>query len=371
MVKAAESFTFQSGVTVANRTLMAPMTTKMSFYNGVVTQDECGYYHQRAGEVGAIVTGAANVQADGKCWEGELSVESDALIPSLSQLASAIHVGQTKAILQIFHGGRRTTKAILRGTQPVSASAVAAVIPGSEVPRPLTAAEILTTIQNFKEATRRAILAGFDGVEIHGANTYLLQQFFSPHSNRREDEWGGSLANRFRFIEAVVDGVLATVQALKPQNFLVGYRFSPEELETPGISFADTLFLVDHLADKKLDYLHVSLNDYQKVSQSEAYQERTILSYLHEKIAGRLPLIGVGNIWSSQDVAEVLTDAEFAAIGTGLLFDPHFVRKVLTQNDEAIATTLQEGNRDILRISDGAWGFLTGRSAEKLELLQK
>lgn len=369
MVNVKEAYTFKSGVTVANRTFMAPMTTKMSFYNGVITEDECGYYHQRAGEVGAIITGAANVQPNGKCWEGELSVENDHMIKGLSQLASAIHVGHTKAILQIFHGGRRTTKAILRGVQPVSASAVAAEIPGSEVPRALEENEILEIIENFKNATKRAIEAGFDGVEIHGANTYLLQQFFSPHSNRRNDQWGGSLENRFRFIEAIVDGVLSTVKEMKAKNFLVGYRFSPEEIETPGIRLADTLFLVDRLADKNLDYLHVSINDYKKVSQETIYQDKKILTYLHEKIAGRLPLIGVGNVWNSRDVTEVLKDAEFVAIGTGLLFDPHFVGKMLAGKDQQIATTLPEINRDILKISDGAWGFLQARSRDKLELL--
>lgn len=364
-----EPYTFNCGLTVANRTFMAPMTTKMSFYNGVVTKDECDYYHQRAGEVGAIITGAANVQANGKCWEGELSVESDHMIKGLSQLASAIHVGPTKAILQIFHGGRRTTKAILRGEQPVSASAIAAEIPGSEVPRALEEEEILEIIENFKQATKRAIEAGFDGVEIHGANTYLLQQFFSPHSNRREDIWGGSLEKRFRFIEAIVDEVIDTVKEMDAKNFLVGYRFSPEEIETPGIRLADTLFLVDRLADKELDYLHVSLTDYKKVSQETIYQNQSILAYLHEKIAGRLPLIGVGNIWNSQDVAEVLQEAEFAAFGTGLLFDPHIVGKILAGKDQLVTTRLAEINRDLLKISDGTWGFLTARSKDKLDFL--
>ena len=94
--------TFKRGLELKNRIMMAPMTTKMSFYDGVVTSDEINYYALRSGEIGAVITGAANVQNDGKGWEGELSVASDAFIPGLSKLAAAIKKNGTKAILQIF-----------------------------------------------------------------------------------------------------------------------------------------------------------------------------------------------------------------------------------------------------------------------------
>ncbi len=367
----AKEFTFKRGLVLKNKMVMAPMTTKMSYFNGKVTPSEVAYYHQRAGEVGMIITGAANVQQNGKCWEGELSVESQEMIPSLNQLASGIKVNGTKAILQIFHGGRRTTKAILRGEQPVSASDIPAEIPGSEVPRSLTTAEVYEVIENFKKATLRAIAAGFDGVEIHGANTYLLQQFFSPHSNRRKDEFGGSLEKRFHFIDLLVDGVIETVEKSGKQNFIVGYRFSPEEYETPGISFEDTLYLVDRLAAKNLDYLHVSLNRYDLKSRSEDYQEKTMLAYLHEKINSRLPLIGVGNIWSEKDVTNCLLDSELVAIGTGLLFDPHFVGKILNKQDQYIRKNLLEIEREDLRIADGTFGFICNRKKDQVIFLPR
>lgn len=159
--------TFKRGLELKNRIMMAPMTTKMSFYDGVVTTDEINYYALRSGEIGAVITGAANVQNDGKGWEGELSVASDAFIPGLSKLAAAIKKNGTKAILQIFHGGRMTDSSVLRGVQPVAPSAVAAERPNAETPRALADDEILDLIENFKAATRRAIEAGFDGVELH------------------------------------------------------------------------------------------------------------------------------------------------------------------------------------------------------------
>ena len=122
----------------------------------------------------------------------------------------------------------------------------------------MTESEIQEIIRAFGESTRRAIEAGYDGIEIHGANGYLVQQFFSPHSNRRDDQWGGSVENRMKFPLAIVDEVQRVVAEHAKGPFIVGYRFSPEEPETPGITMADTLDLVDALADKNLDYLHVS-----------------------------------------------------------------------------------------------------------------
>lgn len=182
-------FSFANGLTVKNRIVMSPMTTMTSFYNGMVTSDEIAYYAKRAGGPGMIISGVANVSDSGKGFEGELSVASDEMIPGLAKIASALHQNGTRAILQIFHAGRKSNSEILRGNKPVSASAIAASYPaGSETPRALTGSEIEQIIADFGQATRRAVQAGFDGVELHGANTYLLQQFFSLNSNQRTDQ---------------------------------------------------------------------------------------------------------------------------------------------------------------------------------------
>lgn len=128
------------------------------------------------------------------------------------------------------------------GEQPISASPIAALRPDAVPPREMTHAQINQMIEDFGEATRRAIEAGFDGIEIHGANTYLLQQFFSPHSNRREDTWGGSREKRTRFPIEVLTKVQHVVAENEASHFIIGYRFSPEEIEEPGIRFEDTMF---------------------------------------------------------------------------------------------------------------------------------
>lgn len=328
--------TFRSGVTLANRLVMSPMTTQQSFYNGTVTRDEIQYYADRAQGLGAIITGAANVQAGGKGWPGELSIADDQMLPELSALAKAIQAHGTKAFVQIFHAGRMTNRATLSGEQPVSASAVAAVRPGAETPRAMTVEEIHATIQAFGDATRRAIQAGFDGVELHGANTYLIQQFFSPHSNRRDDDYGGTRQKRYRFIAELLQSVFAAVDQYATRPFVVGYRFSPEEFETPGIRFDDTLWLLDQLRASRLDYLHVSLDHYDRVPRDSAHHDRSILASVHAALQGQVPLIGVGGVRDRTDVTNVLNDAELVAVGQQLLYDPTWAVKLANGADDAL-----------------------------------
>ena len=122
--------------------------------------------------------------------------------------------------------------------------------------------EVIQLIQAFGEATRRAIEAGFDGVELHGASGYIIQQFFSPHSNTRTDRWGGNLEKRLAFPLAVIEEVKRVIAEHAKQPFIIGYRLSPEEPETPGITMAETFALLDALADAELDYIHMALNDF-------------------------------------------------------------------------------------------------------------
>src|SRR5690625_130302 len=214
-------FTLPSGVTIDNRILMAPMTTNSSYENGMVTTDEINSYKRPSAGLGAVITSCAQVREDGK-FAGSFSAASDNRIESLNKLATAIKSTGAKAILQIFHVGRMGSKRTLRGLQPVSASAIPALREGAEIPRELPADEVYELVEAFGEATRRAIQAGFDGVEIHGANTYLIQQFFSPHSNRRKDHWGGTLEKRMNFPLAVVESVQAAIKNYAETPFILG-----------------------------------------------------------------------------------------------------------------------------------------------------
>ncbi|MFC6465324.1 NADH-dependent flavin oxidoreductase [Marinilactibacillus sp. GCM10026970] len=362
-----DSVQLKRGVTLKNRAIMAPMTNMMSFFDGTITDNELAYYALRSGELGAVITAAANVQAIGKGWEGELGVHDDQHIPGLAKLASSIKKSGTKAILQIFHGGRMSPSSALRGEQPVSASAIKAERPDAVEPRSLSDEEVVQVIEDFKAAAVRAIRAGFDGIEIHGANTYLIQQFFSPHSNRRDDKWGGSLEKRFHFVDRLVDEIIETVDNETKDPFIVGYRFSPEEYENPGIRIEDTLYLIDHLADKKLDYLHISLGDFKQFSKFDEVREKTILQQMHDKIAGRVPLISVGDIRNSADAKDALEHSEFVALGRVLLSDPHWASKALSGRDEQIRINVTEEEREELKLNSGVWLFMKAMMSDRIK----
>ncbi|MGM0124821.1 hypothetical protein IGI37_002215 [Enterococcus sp. AZ194] len=353
------NYKFKNGLEIKNRIVMSPMTTMSSFYNGMVTSEEVDYYALRAGGPGIIVTGVANVSDNGKGFEGELSVANDRMLPGLTNLATAIKKEDTKAVLQIFHAGRKSNSKVLRGEQPVSASALAAPYPpNSEVPRALTHEEILQIIEDLGQATKRAIDAGFDGVELHGANTYLLQQFYSENSNQREDEWGGTRENRLKFPLAVIAKVNETIQKYATQPFILGYRLSPEEIETPGIRLEDSLYFVDQIKGK-VDYIHLSMGSYQRTSLNDKANTNTLLSQFAQQTKGVVPLIGIGSVEQPEEAEAVMNDgADFVAIGRELIREPKWVQKVAANLPTSIRTTLNPFDMEELAIPGAMQEYL-------------
>lgn len=355
-----EPFTFLNGIKLDNRIVMAPMTNFSSDPDGTVSDQEVEYYVRRSKGVGMVITACTYVTANGKGFPGQFAGNSDDMIPSLRRLATAIKETGAKAVLQIFHGGRLCPPELVPNGDVVSASAVpaerGAAPAGQPVPRELSDAEIESIIRDFGETTRRAIESGFDGVEIHGANGYLIQQFFSPHSNRREDRWGGSLEKRLAFPLAVVDEVKRIVQTYAKDPFIVGYRFSPEEPETPGITMADTLKLVDALADKHLDYLHVSLTDFWSTPRRGVEDKRPRIELIKEQAGDRVPVIGVGSIYTANDALKALqTGIPLIALGRGLIIEPDWVEKVKQGRESEIATKLNKNDQKRLMIPDPLW----------------
>ena len=354
-------FTFRSGIDIPNRIVMAPMTTWSSQDDGIIHADEIAYLRRRAAGPGMVVTAACYVQRMGKAFSGQWGCDDDDKLPSLRLAAETIQSQGARAVLQLHHGGRMCPAVLLPG-QPVSASSEPAERPGADLPRPMTGDEILETVDAFAAATRRAIEAGYDGVEIHGANTYLLQQFFSPHSNRRTDDWGGTLEKRMRFPLAVTDAVLsAAAEAGRP--FAVGYRVSPEEVEEPGITIDDTLAFVEALASRPLDYLHVSVRSYLAGSMRDEHDLERPPSRILAQVDGRVPVIGVGLVYNPEDAEFILEDGCSAvALGRILLMDPEWVQKVRDGRGRELKATLpRNGGAASLALPEPLYNVLLGR----------
>lgn len=351
-----ESFNIGKGVQLKNRLVMAPMTNFSSNADGTVTDAEVEYYERRSNGVGMVITACTYVTVNGKGFHGEFGGDRDEMIPSLRRLASAIKAKGAKAILQIFHGGREVPPELVPNGDVVSASDIPSEGEGKPVPRALTDVEIESIIRDFGEATRRAIEAGYDGVEIHGANGYLIQQFFSPHSNRREDRWGGTLEKRLTFPLAVVDEVKKVVAAHAKEAFLVGYRFSPEEPETPGITMAETLELIDVLAEKDLDYLHVSLMDFWSTPKRGVEDTRSRMEIIQEKAGNRVPVIGVGSIHTADEALNALqSGTPLIALGREIIIDPDWVEKVEEGKESEIVTKLDKSAQQELVVPNPLW----------------
>ncbi|CAM3202097.1 NADH-dependent flavin oxidoreductase [Leuconostoc rapi] len=347
-----EKYTFKNkAMTLRNHVIMAPTTLRSSLEDGTVTDNELHYYQLRAQGPAMIITEAAYINEIGRGWEGGISVADDDKIPGLRRLASAIQSGGAKAILQIFAAGRQTTNAILRGETPVSASNQPYTNGDFDVPRALTHDEIVQTIEDFANATKRAILAGFDGVELHGANLYLMQQFFSADSNRRDDIWGGTTEKRQRFGLTVTAKVAQTIEKFADRPFLLGYRQSPEEPMVPGITLAESLEFAQRVTSLPIDYLHLSLKDSFQVPFKNTQDTKRVIDYYRETLPEGYPLMVAGLLKKPEQVEELMdAGVTFAALGRELIVEPNWVQKVANNDERAIRYAISPSDFDLLGV---------------------
>lgn len=323
-----------NGIKLRNRLVMAPMTTWSGNEDGTLSDDELKYYKSRSKGVGMVITATTYTVEHGKGFAGQFFAGDDSMNDSLSALSSVIKAGGAKAILQVFHAGRKSKPKDMPDGVTRSASAVAGNRESDNIPKAMDEKEIKDFIDSFYDVTIRAFKTGFDGIEIHGANTYLLQQFFSPHANKRSDQWGGRLENRVKLPLAIIEACEKARESMTDE-FIIGYRFSPEENHTPGITLEDTKFLIDELCRTNLDYLHISLGEYNQ--ESIRGEHVHVLKELIKTVNHRKPFIGVGSVFKQQDAEAVISlGTDLVAIGRQMIIDPNTVEK-WQKGEEAFA----------------------------------
>ena len=349
-----QPLTLNNGVTVKNRLVVAPMTHFGSQADGLISDQERTFLSNRAGDMGMFITAATLVQKDGKAFNGQPEATGEHCLDSLKETAQILQQQGAKAILQIHHGGSKAIDELLDGLDKISASANEA-----EHAREATAEEVEALIASYAQAADLALRAGFDGVEIHGANGYLIQQFYSAQSNRRNDQWGGSLENRMRFPLAVIDAVVAVREKHQRNDFIIGYRFSPEEPGDDGLTMTETGALIDALVQKPLQYLHVSLWEFDKKIRRGGDTAQTRMQFIHERINGKLPLIGVGNLFTADQILAAYETgwAEFIALGKTVMINPHIATQIREGREDEIETQLDPTRADHYGLPDTLWGF--------------
>lgn len=326
-----EPFDLMPGITLRNRIVMAPMTTWSANSDATVSDEEDAYYRRRVGGVGVVITGCSHVTPSGIGFTDEFASYDDCFIPSLARLAAAAKSGGAPAILQIFHAGNKALPSLVPDEDVVSASdgfiEESTFVSGGAPVRALTGDEIRSIIAAFGDATSRAIQAGFDGVELHGAHGFLIQNFLSLQVNRRTDEWGGGLEHRMRFPLAVVAEVQRVIAAKADRPFALGYRISPEEGGDGGLRTEESFVLVDRLADAGVDYIHASLGNLLADLPIGTSQGPTMVAQLLARIAGRLPLIAAGQVRTPAQAVEARElGLPLVAIGQALVMNPDWVR---------------------------------------------
>ena len=348
-----QPFTLNNGVTVKNRLAVAPMTHFGSHADGLISDQERTFLGNRAGDIGLFISAATLVQEGGKAFRGQPEATGENCLDSLKETAQIIQKQGAKAILQIHHGGSQAMVELNRRDK-ISASASE-----KDGAREASAAEVEELIASFAQAADLALRAGFDGVEIHGANGYLIQQFYSAQSNRRSDQWGGSLKNRMRFPLAVVDAVAAVREKHQRNDFIIGYRFSPEEAGEDGLTMAETGALIDALVQKPLQYLHVSLWEFDKKIRRGGNTAQTRMQFIHDRINGKLPLIGVGNLFTADQILAAFETswAEFIALGKTVMINPHIATQIREGRESEIETQLDPARADHYGFPDILWEF--------------
>ncbi|HEY0188733.1 MAG TPA: hypothetical protein VGC67_14675 [Cellulomonas sp.] len=331
MTVLVESVQLRNGAVLDDRIVMAPMVTFSGNEDGTITDEQLAYYAERSQVGSMIIAETMYIDEPGLAFKGELGICRDAHMPGLTRLTETIKQHGAKAIAQLHHGGREAGVYFDRGGVPVVPSQMD--LPFLDYPvRELSHDEIGEIVRKYGAATRRAIDAGFDGVEIHGANHYLIQQFFSAYSNRRTDEYGGSRDNRMRFALEVAQEVFAVVAQHAPAGFIVGIRISQEEVHgsTVGFDHADNVALIERLNDYAFDYLHISaMGDAVAGYLATPHGLDVTFGELYRQaLAPETRLVLCGSILTPADAEHAVRIGDLAAIAREALMEPRFALKL-------------------------------------------
>ena len=324
---------FQEGrigrMTLRNRFVQAPIFTQFATTWGEVDDRLIEYHRARArGGVGLIILENTCVDWEvGRSAGHPIRIDNDRFILGLSDLAEAAHNEGAKIAVQLHHTGRQNTRGnTTRNEPPIAPTAGITSAFGTE-PRGIHLDEIPGLIDYYRQGARRAVAAGFDAVEFHGAHGYLLQQFLSPKTNKRTDEYGGPLENRARFALEVVRAVREQVGP----DFPLLYRYSVEEPYEGGLSMDDGLAFAEML-EPLVDAFDVSAGNYDTAMTLLPMAPPGSLLKYAKAVKQRVskPVIGVGRlVWLLDDLQKAVGDGEldFVALGRAGLADPEVVAK--------------------------------------------
>ncbi|TDW48111.1 2,4-dienoyl-CoA reductase-like NADH-dependent reductase (Old Yellow Enzyme family) [Flavobacterium sp. 270] len=309
--------TLLHGPAMRNRFMLAPLTNQQSEYDGRASEYDQLWIEQLAnGGYGLVQTCATTVESGGIAFARQLGIHSDAHLPGLSKMAKAISNGGGLSAVQLHHAGHRANPQL--GGIPAPASN--GVVPDTNA---ITTEEVERIRDSFITAAKRAQLAGFDGVAVHGAFGWILSEFMSPYLNNRKDKYGGSLQNRARFTIEVIEGIR---KACGP-DFQIGWRLS---IERYGLRLEELREVTAEIFDREMiDYLDLALWDSAQMVQEGKFQGKTMLSVFTELNRKGVRLGTAGKIMSAQRAGELLDEGcDFVLIGRAGILQQDFPLQV-------------------------------------------
>jgi len=322
---------------IKNRIIMPAMGTGLASAQGEVTPALLRYYEERArGGAGAIIVEIACVDSpEGKASLTQLGIDRYELLAGLAELAETIQSYDCLAMVQLHHAGRQTAPAVT-GLQPVAPSPKACRFMRAE-PRQLSREEIASIRKRFIKAAVMAERAGFDGVELHAAHGYLLSQFLSPYTNLRDDEYGGSLENRFRLLKEIMEGIKN-----RTSDLILGVRFNLSDFVNGGINLEEGLQIAQLIEENGADLLNASCGIYesgQTSIETSSFQEgwrKDMIRQAKERVS--IPVVGGGVIRRPEMAAKLISDGymDLVWVGRGMLADSHWANKALNGCPEKI-----------------------------------
>ena len=327
-----------NGMTLKNRAVMPPMATGYANSDSTVSDRLVAYQSRRAqGGTGLIITEVCAVVPRGKGFPNELGVWSDEFIPGLAKIPAELHRWGAKAALQLHHAGRETFESAA-GAIPEAPSAIPSAVLGQPC-EAMSLERIAEVIDAFAKAAGRARQAGFDAVELHGAHGYLLNQFLSPFSNQREDQYGGSDENRMRFILEII----AAVRKVVGRDFPVWIRVSADEVVRGGYDLSFMKKFAPKMVAAGIDAIHCSVGVYStpgslSIASMDTDPGFNLFRARALKDVVNVPVIGVGRINNPElaDQAIARGDADLISFGRQHLTDPDFINKAREGNLEDI-----------------------------------
>jgi 2,4-dienoyl-CoA reductase-like NADH-dependent reductase (Old Yellow Enzyme family)/thioredoxin reductase len=326
---------------IKNRIVMAPMIGSFATPDGLATRQLIDYYVARArGGVGLVVVESTFVTQAGKNTIHELGINDDKCMLGLSELVSKVKLWRSKIIIQLHHAGRQT-KIAVTGMPVVAPSAILCPVTGG-IPRELTTEEVADVVEAFAQAASRAKQVGADGVEIHGAHGYLLNQFLSPKTNHRTDKYGGDLNGRVNIMLEIIK----RSRELVGNDFIITARLNGRDYVAGGLELNESKQIAQKLEAAGIDGLHITRGIYESkidprfggISPS-MYDDRGCIvdDAAQIKSVVGVPVIAVGSI-TPEIGEEVLKQgkADFIAFGRALLADPELPNKLIRGEPESI-----------------------------------